>query len=235
VSVPTLVRRVALAAALLCALGGARAASAQSYRPEVPLPPPPAGTTARPAELASPAPASGPSWLGVSAGAFASFDRGQSPAVELDYGFARTPPAWTRWQLEYHVAVAAARPKDELSLFRLEGTTPVASGFDRLTAIVAQVVPYARARYPFVPGFALVLDGGVGVVQSIEKLERTETFVGASKETKNVTGLAVRAGVGVSVDLSERTRLVFEPLAFALLLGLDYSAFTPSIGLAYRL
>lgn len=234
-SVSTLVRRAALAAALLAALGGARPASAQS-RADVPLPPPPAGTTMRPAEpLASPAPSSGPSWLGVSAGAFASFDRGQSPAVELDYGFARTPPSWTRFQLEWHLAVAAARPKDEVALTRLVGTAPVASGYDRVTAIVAQVVPYARIRWAVVPGFAFVLDGGAGVAQSVEKLERAETFVGASKETKNVTGLSVRVGVGVSVDLSERTRLVFEPLAAALLLGPSYSAFTPSIGLAYRL
>ncbi len=234
-SVPTLLHRLALSAALLAALGGARPASAQS-RAAVPLPPPPAGTTALPAEpLASPAPSHGASWLGVSAGAFAGFDRGESPAVELDYGFLRTPPSWTRFQLEWHLAIGVARPKDEVALTRVKGTTALPSGYDRVTAIVAQIVPYARVRYQVVPGFAFVLDGGAGVAQSIEKLERAETFVGASKETKNVTGLAIRAGVGVSVDLSERTRLVFEPLAAALLLGPDYSAFTPSIGLAYRL
>jgi hypothetical protein len=236
VSVPTLVRRAALSAVLLVALGGARPASAQSRRADVPLPPPPVGTTRVEPVLADPAPSRGPSWIGLSVGAFAAFDRGQSPAVDLDYGFARTPSGWTRWQLEWHLAVSAARPTDETVITRLDaGGASLVSGFDKATVFVAQVVPYARVRYPFVPGFALVVDAGAGVVQTIEKYEHQETFVGASTQTKNVTGLSLRAGLGVSVDLSERTRLVFEPLAYALLLGTDYSAFTPTIGLAYRL
>jgi hypothetical protein len=207
-------------------------------RVDVPLPPPPPGT----ARVAA-APASRGAWLGLSLGAFAAFDRGQSVTGQIDYGIERTPPGWSRLQLEWHLVAAVARPSADTELTRTElvpGSFPpsyrqVAAGSERATALVAEIAPTARLRYPVVPGFALFADGGAGIVQTIEKYQRNETFVGTSTTTKNVTGLSLRAALGLSVDLGERTRLVFEPVAFDLLLGTDYSAFTPNIGVAYRL
>lgn len=233
-NVPNVIRRTALAATLATL---AAPALATAQRGDVPLPPPPTGT----ARLVT-APEPGGTWLGLSVGPFAAFDRGQSFAGQIDYGFERTPPGWTRLQLEWHLVVAGARPSEDTQLSRVElvSTYPpqygaVPSGSEKATAIVAEIVPTARVRLPVVPGFALFADGGVGIVQTVEKYERDETFTGASTTTKNVTGLSLRAGIGVSVDLGARTRLVFQPIALALLLGTDYSAFTPTIGLAYRL
>jgi hypothetical protein len=208
-----------------------------AQRASVPLPPPPPGT----ARIAA-APASGGSWLGLTVGPFLGFDRGQSIAGQIDYGFERTPPGWSRLQLEWHLVVAFARPSADTKLTRTEylPTYPptyrqVSAGSEQATALVAEIAPTARLRYPLASGVALFADGGAGLVQTVEKYERDVTFVGASTTTKNVTGLSLRAALGLSVDLSERMRLVFEPVAFDLLLGTDYSAFTPNFGVAYRL
>jgi hypothetical protein len=225
-----LARRLALALALAAPAAPARAA-------DVPLPPPPAGT----ARLGA-APAADGTWVGLSVGPFAAFDRGQSFGAQLDYGFDRTPPSWQKLRLEWHLVLAAARPTADTLLTRTEvvGVYPpmyqqVPAGSEHATALVAEIVPTARVVYPVVPGFSFIADGGVGVVQTVEKYERDETFVGASKTTKNVTGLSIHAGLGVAVDLGARTRLVFQPVALAFLAGTDYSAFTPNIGLAFRL
>jgi hypothetical protein len=238
VNVPNLFHR-ALRAALArrLALALALAPAAPALAADVPLPPPPPGTT----RLAT-SPDPGGAWLGVSVGPFAAFDHGQSVGGQIDYGFERTPSSWRRLQLEWHLVVAAARPSADTSLSRTEvvPTFPptyrqVPSGTQQATALVAELVPTARLRLPVVPGFAVFADGGVGVVQTVEKYQRDEMFVGASTTRKNVTGLSLRAGLGMSVDLGARTRLVFEPIALGFLVGTDYSAFTPNIGLAFRL
>jgi hypothetical protein len=48
-------------------------------------------------------------------------------------------------------------------------------------------------------------------------------------------GLLLRLGAGVAWDATERLRLVFHPLAVSAELGSDWSAFTPSLGVAFRL
>jgi hypothetical protein len=53
--------------------------------------------------------------------------------------------------------------------------------------------------------------------------------------TKNVTGLVLRVGAGMSFALSERTRLLFLPVALSLQVGTGFSAYVPTLGLAYRL
>lgn len=223
----------------LAALLFAGPSALAQQRADVPLPPPPAGA-ARVAPVATTPGA--PGWLGLSAGPYAAFERGQSLGVVLDYGFDATPARWTRWRLEWHLALALARPSEDTALTReVAGGLPgvpgasVPAGVEEASAYVAAIVPTARLRYELAPGFALVLDGGAGVSQTIERYERDETFVGRSERTENVTGLALRLGAGVSVDLAPRVRLLFVPLAVELLAGADYSGFAPSMGLAFRL
>lgn len=240
------ITRLALVLAAAIAVAAAPRARAQSKN-DVPLPPPPAGM-GRVAASSPPAAGRAPGWLGLSAGPFAAFERGQSLGLVLDYGFEATPPGWTRWQLEWHLAFVVSRPTEDTPLFRLESTSGipgfpgtgtsaviVPAGVEQSTVLLAAIVPTARLRLPVAPGFALVLDGGLGVVQSVEQYERDEMFVGRTERTKNVTGLALRLGAGVTVDFSQRLRLVFEPIAFSILMGPEHSGFTPTLGLAYRL
>ena len=62
-----------------------------------------------------------------------------------------------------------------------------------------------------------------------------ELFVGHTETTKNVTGLVLRLGAGMSFTLSERARLLFLPVALSLQVGTGFSAYVPTLGLAYRL
>lgn len=228
--------RLAVALGLAAALTAAPRAGAQPTA-AVPLPPPPPGTT-----LVAPAatPSGGGGWFGLAAGPYAAFDRGRSFALVLDYGIPRAP--WGRFDVEWHLAIVAANPGEETGLSRLQPSPgygvpamSVPSGVEDASAVVVEVVPMARLLYPVVPGFALVVDGGVGVCQTFERYERDEMFVGRSEQSKNVTGAVLRAGLGVAVDFTPRLRLLFEPVAFSAQLGADYSGFTPLLGLAYRL
>lgn len=227
---------LAVALGLAAALAAAPRALAQPAPTAVPLPPPPPGTTL----VAPPAAPDGGGWFGVAAGPYAAFKRGRSFALVLDYGIPRAPLG--RFDLEWHLAVVATSPSEESGLSRLQPSPgfgvpamSVPSGIEEASALVVEVVPMARLRYAFVPGFALVVDGGVGVCQTFERYERDEMFVGRSEESKNVTGVVLRAGLGVSVDFTPRLRLLFEPIALSAQLGADYSGFTPLLGLAYRL
>lgn len=228
--------RLSLALGLAAALAAAPRAGAQPAPTNVPLPPPPPGT----ALVAPAAPARGGGWVGLAAGPYAAFDRGRSLALVLDYGVPRAP--WGRFDVEWHLAIVAANPGEETGLSRIQPSpgygvpaTSVPSGVEDASAVVVELVPMARLLYPIVPGFALVLDGGVGVCQTIERYERDEMFVGRSEKTKNVTGAVLRAGLGVAVDFTPRLRVLFEPFALSAQLGADYSGFTPLLGLAYRL
>lgn len=219
--------RLAVLAALLA---GAPEALAQ-VRPEVPLPPPPRAAASRP-----------PGWLAVSAGPFAAFDRGQSVGLAVDYGYDVTPARLRGWRLEAHLVLVAARPSEDTALFQelavpVPGVPPerIPAGVEEARALVVSLVPVARLRRELAPGFAVELDGGAGLYQTLERYERDETFLGRSERTKNVTGIALHAAAGVALDLSPRTRLVFRPFAFDLLPGSDWSAFSPRMGLAFRL
>jgi hypothetical protein len=197
----------------------------------VPLPPPPpADTVLRPRG----------GWLTVSAGAWAGFDLGQSLALHVDYGIERTPASWRRLGLEYHLSVMGSRPTDETELTRVV-TQPypypplsIPAGLEKTESWVVEVVPTARVRLAF-EKFALFADGGVGLAQTVQKVERDEMFEGHTTATENVTGLVLRLGAGMSFDLSPRTRLLLVPVAISVQLGPSYSAYTPSLGLSYRL
>jgi hypothetical protein len=117
------------------------------------------------------------------------------------------------------------------------GFVPVTvdAGKETVEAYVFEVVPTARVRWNLTPGVAFFGDGGLGLCQTVEQYHRDEMFVGRSDRTDYVTGVVAYAGVGLSADVAERWRVVFKPVAFSLQLGPKFSAFTPSLGVAYRL
>lgn len=198
----------------------------------LPLPPQPAAAVAPDARVG---------WLTLAVGAWAGFDLGQSLAAQVDYGIERTPPSWTRLGLEVHLSVMGSRPTDETDLTRTivqpyypYQATSVPAGVENTEAWVVEVALSARARLPF-EKFALFADGGVGVAQSVERVERDELFEGTTVTTENVTGLVLKLGAGMSFDLGTRTRLLLVPVALSVQLGPSYSAYTPYLGLSYRL
>jgi hypothetical protein len=210
---------------------------------DVPLPPPPTARAAPVEALPAPGRAARTGWLAFAGGPFAAFDRGRSAALSVDYGWVATPASWRRLELEWHLAVFVSRPEAETPLVRHElalvGGTPttiaVPSGEETSRALVVEVLPTARLRRTVVAGLGLFADAGVGVVQTVERHERDETYVGRSKTTRNVTAPVLRVGAGLALDLSDRVRLSFVPFALSLQLGADWSAFAPTVGLAFRL
>lgn len=195
----------------------------------IPLPPPPSGgSQVRRA-----------GWLAVSAGPWSGLDSGSGAAFQVDYGYLRTPPGWRRVELELHLAVLVSRATQETELTTVIQPpfgTPVqiSSGLEKTSAWIIEAVPMARARVPF-GKIALLFDGGLGLVQTLETHERDELFAGHTDETKNVTGLVLRLGGGMAFELSERARLVFLPVQLSFQLGTGFSAYVPTLGLAYRL
>jgi hypothetical protein len=179
-------------------------------------------------------------WIAVSPGGF-SADLGKSVAVQVDYGQDRTPPGWRKLRLEWHLAVMVARPSDETPILRV--TTPPGSlypvqepaGVETVRAYVVEVAPAARLRLPFAEKLGVFVDAGAGLCQSIEEYEREETFVGRSVRTQNVTGIVLRGAAGITFEATERLRVLFVPIALSHQIGPGFSAYTPSIGLAYRL
>ncbi|HEY6098667.1 MAG TPA: hypothetical protein VIW03_04515 [Anaeromyxobacter sp.] len=50
-----------------------------------------------------------------------------------------------------------------------------------------------------------------------------------------MTGVVLRLGGGVSLDVGERVQVLLLPLALSIQLGPGYGAYAPSLGLAYRI
>jgi hypothetical protein len=205
----------------------ARPASPRPARVDVPLPPPPEGTRLerRGATLA------------LAAGPWAGFGTGSSFALHVDYGFPRTPAGWGRLELEYRLAVMVSHPSKDTTITRtvLPPTGQLDVGVEKATVWLAEAVPTARVRLPISPTFALFADAGLGLAQTFERYESEATWVGHTLRTRNVTGLVVRAGGGASLDLGERWRVLFLPIALSLQLGPKYGGYAPSLGVAYRM
>jgi len=199
---------------------------------DVPLPPPPTGTRLEPRRDAT---------LAVGIGPWAAFDTGESVALHVDYGFSRTPPGFGRLELEYRLVVMISRPSEDTPITLLVppplGFTPIAidGGVEQARVWLIEVVPTARLRLPIGASFALHADAGLGLVQTVETYEREELFVGHTKETQNVTGLVLRLGAGLALDVTPRMRVVLQPLAFSIHIGPEYGGYAPSLGLAYRM
>lgn len=248
-------RAVALAALTLAALTAAAPATAQPRKDAAAKATPraaavpaaaPSTRSAAPAAIpAAPAPAAAPvgprvGWLSAAAGLWGGFDAGQGPAVVVDYGYLRTPRFWGGGDLELHVSASLGRASQDT---RLTTSVPqpigppltLPAGVEEQSAWIVEVVPFARLRLPVGVKTALLVDGGVGVSQTVESYERDELYAGRTETTQNQTSLVVHVGGGMTFDLSQRARVVFVPLAISLQLGTGFSAYVPTLGLAYRL
>lgn len=195
---------------------------------DIPLPPPPTVSRA----------SRGQSSIGIGLGAWSGFDIGKGFAAHIDYGFDRTPASWRRLALEWRLAVMFSRPTEEKDLTMVVGgypPAPIVSGVEKTSAYVVEVAPTARVRLSMNEKLALFGDAGLGVAQSVETYERDEMYIGLTVQKENVTGLVFRAGLGVSLDVSERTRLLFLPVALSIQIGPGYSAYEPTLAVAFRL
>jgi hypothetical protein len=221
------------------------ATAAPSRIVDVPLPPAPvAAAPAAPAAAAPAAPAAAAprtTWLGVSAGPFAAFDRGSGFAVAIDYSRTATPARWRRAELELHVPVTLSRPsstEDLTRTFTLFGET-ISDTFGRreLTATLVEIVPTARVRLPLGPArtFALFADGGLGLAFGMIDEVEDERFRGHTETLDAAMALALRIGAGFSYDATPRLRVLFQPVALTLHAGTDWSSYTALAGLSYRL
>jgi hypothetical protein len=175
-------------------------------------------------------------WFGGAIGAVSG-----AVAAQLDVGVLRTPAAWSRFDLEWHVVAAFAAPKGNTQLTATvtpplgAGSVQVNAGQEKKKALLFEVVPTARVLWTATRGVAFFCDAGVGVAQSIESYDRSEMFVGHSTHEEYATGFVVRLGGGLAADVTPRWRVVFEPLAFDLMVGPKFSSWTPTLGVAYRL
>jgi hypothetical protein len=244
------IRFAALAAALAAALpAGATqklpptstARPAAAARPTTPPAAAPLAPVAPGAPATSAASVARVAWIGGGVGAVSAFDVGKGVALHLDYGLLRTPRGWRKLTLEYHLAATFAMPAGETPLTATVapplGGPPVSvdAGEEKVSALLFEVVPTARVLWALRPGFALFADGGLGLCQTVERYERAEMFQGKRERTDYVTGGVARLGLGLAADVSERWRVVFEPVAFSFQAGPKFSAFTPTLGVAYRL
>jgi hypothetical protein len=192
-----------------------------------------------PAAVSAPRPQA--AFAGAGIGAMRAFGTGQSLRVDLDYAVLRTPPAWRRLELEWHVVGSFARPTGKKGLTAQVvppfATTPIQvdAGSEKVTALLFEIVPTARALWTPVQGVSFFGDAGVGLVQTFESYDRTEMYLGHSTRREYATGLVLRVGAGLALDLAPRWRLVFAPAFFDLMVGPRFSAWTPSLALAFRL
>ncbi len=176
--------------------------------------------------------------IGIGVGAWSGLEIGKGLALQADFGLVRTPASWSRLELEWRLAIMFAAPTEETDLTRLATTYPptyVVSGFEKTTAYVVEVAPTARIRLPLGPALAIFVDAGAGIAQSMDTYERDEMFVGRTVKKENVTGLVFRGGLGVSYDASERLRVLLIPLAGSKQVGPKYSAYEPTLAVAFRL
>jgi hypothetical protein len=180
-------------------------------------------------------------FVGGGIGALSAFGTGSSILLHLDYAVVRTPPSWRRLDLEWHVIAAFARPTGDKGLTAQVippfSTTPVQvnAGTEKVTALLFEVIPTARALWTPVQGVAFFGDAGLGLAQTFESYDRSEMYLGHSTRREYATGFVLRLGAGLALDVAPRWRVLFEPLAVDLMLGPKLSAWTPTLGVAFRL
>jgi hypothetical protein len=211
-----------LAAALLPVAG--RAA-------DVPLPPPPSGTSLQPS------PAASRGYTLAFLGGFLAQGSAASPSLQVDVGRDFTPGKWTRGRLELHLPVRVARPDwggeitftDPLTF----ATTNLGTTED--TVWIVEGIPSARLVLPVAKGFAIHVEAGVGLAVTFERHVQDEAFVGRTTERKLVLAPSVNAAIGLTYQLSDRMDVVFQPVALGRRAKADDSTFSALWGLSYRL
>jgi hypothetical protein len=225
-------------AALAAVVTAAAPAAAPKSNVPARAPVPPAAQREAPPRAGAPGRTA---WAGVGLGAVSAFDTGKGLLLHVDYGILRTPPRWRKLELEWHLVASFGLPSGETPLTATVpapsgvGQVQVDAGSEDVKALLFEVVPTARVLWTVTRGVAFFADGGLGLCQTVERYERSEMFQGRSERSEYVTGAVARAGVGLAADVTPGWRLVFQPVAFELQLGPKFSAFTPSLGLAYRL
>jgi opacity protein-like surface antigen len=193
---------------------------------DVPLPPPPAGTSLD--DGGSPGRAFK---LAVLGGFLAQGEIG-SPSLAVDLGMVATPPSWRRVQLEWHLPIRVARPHWEGILFDSVGDP---NGTTEDTIWLGEALASARLLVPVATGFSLFAEAGVGLAFTSEEHVEDETFVGVTTDTKLVIAPSFQGSIGLTYALSERLDVVFQPVAFGRRAKADESTLSALWGLSYRL
>lgn len=210
------IQRTALLALLLAAPAAGRAA-------DVPLPPPPAGTTLAPAG------APGRYTVALQAGFLAQGGIG-SPALQIDVG--RDWRTLKAFQLGLHLPVRVARPHWEGSIDDASGF-PVGTTED--TQWIVEATPSIRAALPVATGLAVHLQLGVGLAVTAEEHYEDEEFIGRTTDTQLVLAPTLQAALGLTWKLGDRLDLVFQPLILGARAKADGSTLSALWGLSYRL
>lgn len=214
-------KRPALLALLLSTLAPAAGRAA-----DVPLPPPPAGTS-----LSSYGP-SGRTFKVAFLGGFLAQGEIGSPSLAVDVGMVATPAKWKKVQLEWHLPVSVARPHWEGFLYDASGFD---SGTTEDTVWLGEALAAGRLLLPVAPGLALYAQAGVGLAFTSEEHVEDETFVGVTTDRKLTLAPSVQAALGLTYELGERLDVVFQPVAIGRRAESDESTFSALWGLSYRL
>jgi hypothetical protein len=223
------ISRIAPLAFLLATLVPALAAGA-----DIPLPPPPSGTALQGGGVRS--------YKFAVLGGFLSQSDVASATVELDLGLVSTPPGWKRVQFEWHLPVRAGRPKWDGTLSRtvlVSAVPPVTTtepvGTTRDTVWLVEAIPSARLILPVATGFALHIEAGIGLSQSVETHIEDQIYVGRTEVRKLVLAPIVRGAIGLTYRMGERLDLVMEPFVLGSRIGTGDSSFSALWGISYRL
>lgn len=217
-------QRTALLALLLSALSPVAARAA-----DVPLPPPPAGTSLQ----ASTAPLRGYTF-GLLAGFLAQGDVA-SASLGVDVGRDVHIAKLRRAKVELHLPVRLSRPAWSGSITQLVGPTMTTIGSTEDTVWIAEGAPSARLSLPVAAGLAIHVQAGVGLAVTYEEHIRDEAFAGRTTERKLVLAPSIQGAVGLTYQLGERLEVVFQPLAVGARAKADDTTFSALWGLSYRL
>lgn len=211
---------------------------AASRAADVPLPPPPGGTSLQPGAGAR-------TYKLALMGGFLDQGGAASGSIQIDVGLVATPRNWNRFQLEWHLPVRLARPQWDGRLSRVVGRPfPLPSyavdvGTTKDTVWVAEAVATARLILPVAPGFALHVEAGAGLSQTVQTHVEDEIYVGRTSTRKLVFAPALRGAIGLTYKATDRLELVLQPAVLGTRLGTDDSSFDSSFsalwGVSYRL
>jgi hypothetical protein len=218
------IQPTALKAILLLSLAPAAVRAA-----DVALPPPPAGMALQPDAGVRRA------YKLAVLGGFVTEGDVASGSLQLDLARVATPASWKRVQLEWHLPVRVGRPQWDGTLLRTRGGVEDVAGTTKDTVWLFEAIPTARLILPVAPGFALHLEGGVGLSQTVETRVEDEIYVGRTQKTTLVLAPIVRGAVGLTYQLSDRLEAVLQPVALGRRAGTDTSSFSALWGLSYRL
>ncbi len=208
---------------------------AAAHAVDVPLPPPPSGTSLQPGA------SSGRTYKLAVMGGFLSQEVA-SPTLQLDVGLVATPASWKRFELEWHLPIRVGRPKWDGMLTRTivyPSVPPVVTeepvGTTQDTVWLFEAIPTARLILPAAPGFSIHVEAGLGLSQTVEDHIEDQIYVGRTETRTLVFAIGFRAAIGLSYAVSDRLELLMQPFVLGSRLGAGDSNFSALWGLSYRL